>query len=113
MIGISISTSSVLLATGIAESASAPGAASGGLALFLLGLITGVGATVAAFFAYRHIIRTRDLSRRLEDRGEEEILPERFEETSSPSADAPSSRPQRMPWERPEDWWRDPEEGGS
>ncbi len=113
MIAISTSISPLLLVNGMAEGACSHLAAGSGLALFLLGLITGVGAAVAAFFACLHITRTRELSQRLEDCGEEEILPGRLEESSSPPSDASSSRPHLMPWERPEDWWRSPGEGDS
>ena len=76
-----------------------PATAGGGLAFFLLGLITGVVAALAAFFVYLHMTRARRSLSHVDGR-------EGFEDDFEEPADPHSHPQQRMPWERPDDWWR-------
>jgi hypothetical protein len=97
---IAISLAEMLpAAAGIGTGSVAPAS---GLAFFLLGLITGVIAAVGAFFVYLHVTRTRRPLSRLDARGD---LQEEIEEPPPPDPHS-HQQPQRMPWERPDDWWR-------
>ncbi len=89
-----------------------PTPASNGLAVFLLGLVAGIVAAVAAFFIYLHFRKAQrhrtdlgieDLQSQLEKLDLEEPNPR---SSSQESHQPQEQQPPRAPWEKPDDWWK-------